>query len=711
MQLFPDNRLSQNLKLRRWFIVALVLLALLLTGPGVGAYYIGESLNRITPQDWGVSMLGAIIKPQIDGFYRPMLQALLVGQYRLFGTNPLIPRAIRFAMYAATCVLAFLILEALSQSFLTGAVGAVLFTIMPSHVGPVFQMAAQTLYSVFFSMLAIWLAGPSFRKKASWLKSLFASVAYIAGLLTYPDTILVIPILIAYELLWGIGGEDGALKRRLIRAHLPLWIISATYLGLRFYQFMTVGAAAGTYLTAAKGLTAAMAAKKVIPIIYEIIRPLQLSPALCFAAILLLCLTCKANWRFVLFLLLWVAITPALNYAQPYVQPGRVYFASFGMAGLLGHLSLSLGGILEPKRRRPLAGLLEWLTVIAIGYWVFELLNMGWAELFFGENLKYHFRFYAAAVAVVAIGAICAITKSLVPRLSMVPLRFLSAAVFALIIAFYIAGFLKMFGMFLTESENVKRIPKAVIAAQPTIPDNVLMLIVLPDSMSIDDPFSPAMQINIPVRAEYGKSVQALAFEDWMRSFQHQAIGPDKTVVALRFDGQRAVPDPILADRVLKRQRSYDRLSSDVIHARAVAESPGASELRLKPEIDSMLIDKLDLELERASSQATVQLEFTENGRPTTLQLSARMQGAVATVRLNQQRPWLLAQNLGQVNIKVLADGASLPIRRATFVQTAGLIHAKSTAIATLPRPSPPSSTQLRLILGMHEIDRCVTLP
>jgi len=709
MQFWPDNRLSQNLKVRRWFIVALILLALLLTASGLDAYYI--SLSMITPHDWGASMLGSMIKPQIDGFYRPLMEVLTIGQYQLFGTNALIPRAIRFAMYAATCVLAFLILEALSQSFLTASVGALLFTIMPSHVGPVFQMASHTVYSVFFSMLAFWLAGPGSRKKPSWLKSLFASIAYIAGLLTYPDTIFIIPMLIAYELLWGIGGGGVVLKKRIIRAHLPLWIISVMYLGLRFYQFMTVGAAARAYLTAAKGLTVTMAAKRVIPIVYEIIRPLQLSPALCLAAIFVLCLTCKAKWRFVLFLLLWVAITPALNYAQSYVQPGRVYLASFGVAGLLGHLFWCLGAILEPKRRRPLAVLLEWLTVAAIGYWVFELLNMGWAELFFAENLRYHYRFYAAAVAAIAMGAICAISKSLLPKLSLAPLRFLSAALFVLIIAFYIGGSLKVLGMFLTESENVKRIPKAIIAAQPTIPDNVLMLIVLPESMSIDDPFSPAKQISVPVRAEYGKSVLALAFRDWLRNFQHQAIGPDKTVIALRFDGQRAVPDPILADRVLKRQRSYDRLTSDVIHARAVAESPGASQLRLKPEVDSMLIDKLDLQLGRASSQATVQLGFTANGRPTTLQLSARIQGARATVRLDQQPLWLLARNPGEVNVRVLAGSASLPILQAAFVQTAGLVHAESTDIAMLPRPSPPSSTQLRLFLEMRELDRCVALP
>ncbi len=711
MQLWPDNKLSENLKARRWFVVGLVLLALLLTGPGLGAYYLGESMNRITPQDWGVSMFGALLKPQIDGFYRPMLQALIVGQHHLFGTNPLIPRAIRFAIYAATCVLAFLILDALSQSSLTAAVGAVIFTIMTSHVGTVFQMAAQNLYSVFFLMLTLWLAGPSFRKKASWLKSLVASMAYLAGLLTYPETILVIPMLIAYELLWGLGGGYVALKKRLIRAHLPLWIISVMYLGLRSYQFVTVDSAAGAYLTAAKGLTAATAAEKVIPIVYGIIRPLQLSPALCLAAVLLLCFGCRAKWRFTLFLLLWVAITPVLNYAQSYVQPGRVYLASFGMAGLLSHLSLCLGGILDPKRRRPPAVLLEWLTVIAIGYWVFELLNMGWAELFFGENLEYHYRFYAATVAVIAMGARCAITKSLLPKLSMAPLRFLSAAVLVLIIGFYTGGFLKVFGMFLTESKNVEQIPRAVVAAQPTIPDNVLMLIVLPESMSIDDPFSPAMQINIPVRAEYGKSVQALSFRDWVRSFQHKAILPNETVLALRYDGQRAVQDPALADRVLKRLESYSRLSSDVIHARAVAATPGASQLRLKPEVDSMLIDKLDLQLRTPASQATVQLEFTASGRPVELQLSARIQGTEATVRLDQEPLWLLAGDPGEVSVRVIAGAASLPIRQADLVQTSGLIRGESQAIATLPRPSPPSATQLRLLLGMHEIDRCVALP
>jgi len=715
MQLWPDNGLCENLKIRRWFVVGLVLLAVLLTGPGVGAYYTGEALQKITARDWGISasLFSAIVEPHRSGYYRPLMERVFtVGAYEVFGTDPLIPRAFRFGLYALTCVLVFLILEALSQSFLTAAVGAVIFTIMPSHVEPVFQMVSPPVYSVFFSMLTLWLAGPSFRKKASWLKSLFASVAFIAGLLTYPDTFMVvIPMLIAYELLWGLGGGRAALKKRLIRAQLPLWTISVMYLGLRFYQFMSVGDAAGAWIITAKGLTVASAAKRMIPIVYGIIRPLQLSPALCVAAFLLLWLGCRAKWRLTLFLLLWTVVTPALNYGLVDVLPRRVYLASFGMAGLLAHLPIScLGGALEHERRRPLVVLLEWVTVIAVGYWVFELLNMGWAELFSGQGLTRHLRFFVAPIAAIALAARCALTRSLRPKLSIAPLRFLSFAVLVLIVGFYAGGFLRAFGMFMDESEQAAQVPKAIVAAQPTVPDNAWILIVLPDSIPVDSPLSPPGNIQVFIRAEYGKNLEALFFRSWVRDLQRKAIRPNQTVLAFRFDGQRAVKDPVLAERVVGRQKSYMGLSFDVIHARAVAASPGASQLHLNAEVDTMLIDRLDLQLRTPASQATVQLEFTANGRPVELQLSARIEGTRATVRLAQQPLWMLAGKPGQVSVSVLAGAASLPIRQAAFVQTAGLIS-ESPGISTLPPISPPSATLVRLTIMQYEIDRCIALP
>lgn len=223
----------------------------------------------------------------------------------------------------------------------------------------------------FFSFLAFWLAGPSYDRKPSWLKVAFASLSYWAGVLCYPSSLLLPIFLLAYELLWGMKEGFAEVKKRLIRAHLPLWAISTLFLSLRFYQLRDLNS---LYIVQFEGLTISLAAKRFLPFLYGMVAPFQLSPLLGLGVVFLLYLGFKKDWRFTLFLLLWVVIGPAFSYMDPdIVLSHRFVLGSFGAAGLLGYsLTTCLAGLLDtqhrPRARHLLISFLDWAAVLLVWY-------------------------------------------------------------------------------------------------------------------------------------------------------------------------------------------------------------------------------------------------------------------------------------------------------------------------------------------------------
>jgi len=730
VQLWPDHVLCQNPRVRQWFVVVLVLLPLALSISGLRAYYVGAAWSDFRPQTW--QKISGYITAQYEGrrpeFYRPLTRIIPAVEYKLFGTDPLIPRANNIAIYCVTCLLAFWILEALSKSFLIGAIGSLLFSVMPSHVESIYEISPNmAVNAAFFSLLTFWLLGPGYHRKRSWLNVLVACLAYLAGLLTYEYVLFVPFLLLVYELLWGTRLGAGAVKRRLIRLHLPLWVLSGTYIVIRFYVLIVLGLrspAEGMYLQNIQNLTAAMVTGRLASIVYATVCPLQLSPVLCLAALFLLYFGFRANWRFTLFILLWIVITPALSYPEQVGCGGfhRVFLASFGAAGVLGYLLVfCLGGALDTKRqsgpRSLLISGLDWVIVVSIVYWVFELCRIGWGEMFGGSGLTHHLRFYAAQMAAIAVILRCAVSKSLLPRLSQTPLRFLSAGLALTILGWYVAGFSNALAVFTAHSDRVARLPKAVISAQPEMADNTLILIVPGKKPSLDERGSrtPYMIGSLP--GEYGKNnVGMCVFEEWVRELQYQRVPTGTTVLAFWFDGQRAVVDAQLADRIVRRQRSYDELSSDVIYSRMAGLGP--TTFLLNPKVDSMLVDEATFWLTTPAKQAIVRFEFESNRATVSLEAPAQIQGTKATVRLDRQPQWLLAGDIGEVRATVLAGDEILPIREATLVQTKGLISEIPLEVAAetghaliLDSSRPAASESIFVSLRTKDIARCVALP
>jgi len=725
MGLWPDSTLSRNLRLRRWFLVGLVLLPLILTFPAIRAYYQAQAWWDFRPQTW--DEIGGYVTADYEyweaEFYRPLARILPALEYKLFGTNPVIPRAVFFAAYAATCLLVFLILEALSGSFLTAAAAALIFAVMPSHVQPVFMMSPNiTAVWMCLALLTFWLLGPGYHRKPSWSKVAIAFASYLGGVLSYPHVLLIPVFLLAYELLWGAKRGWSSVKRTMLRIHLPLWLITGMILALRCCILSRLSGEADWYLNEIKTLTITKAAGTMICLFYGGIFPLRLSPALVICGLLLFYFGFRSNWRFSLFLLIWIVIAPALSYAHDAVLWHRLYLFTFGAAALISYvLVFCLGGFLDTKqhseRLSRILFVLDWTAAISIGYWVFELLRMGWADMFHGESLSVHLRFVAAPIAAIAIILRSIVSKNLTPRFSRRPLRFISAGLVVMIIGAYVAGFVNLLGMNVARSDEMEMIPRAIVKVQPQVPDNTLIFIVIGDELlsKLGDSLG---QLDDCLRSEYGKNVSSYIFSDWVKMAQYQKIPQHTTVLAFRFDGERAVRDQELAARILARQRSYLGLSSDVIHAQVLALAAVAGDVRLTPYVDSMLIDKAQLYTEVPMEHVIARFEFAADGLPVALELPARAEGTKVTVALDHQHRWQLAGLLDWVSISAASQGKTVAIRKARLLQTRGLIS------EALPQDKPPGATTVLLGSSTHrpfekvttffwadETERCIAIP
>ena len=684
-------------------LLGLVLLPFIVNARGLRAYPTAEVWSWLRPHSLQTTLA------TVDGqhalhrdMFRPFQEMVIPMEYKLFGTNPIVPRTIQFAAYSAICLLVFLILQALSKNFLAAYSGALLYAVMPCHVEPVFLLSHMWLNAGFFSFLAFWLAGPSYDRKPSWLKVAFASLSYLAGVLCYPSTLLIPVFLLAYELLWGMKEGFSEVRKRLIRAHLPLWVISTLFLLLRFYQLRDLDS---LYMKQVEALTISVVATRFLPFLYGMVVPFQLSPLLGLGVVFLLYLGFKRDWRFTLFLLLWVIIGPAFSYMDPaIVLSHRFVLGSFGAAGLLGYLlTTCLSGILEtqdrPRARHLLIAFLDWIAVLSICYWVFEVFRLGWAAFFQQEGLTYNLRFYAAPIALGAVALRCALSRNLTPKLRKAPLRFLSIGLLALFFIWYIAAFSHLLTFFIDEANDIERIPKALLAARPEVPDDSLILIVFNDDVSLREEQRLFLYFSGPIWSEYGNRAQSLPFKMWVDAYRHQMIAPNNPLLAFRFDGKKAAQDPRLAARILDRQRSYLGLSSDVIRAKAEVSEPTTSGLQLTPNVDSMLIDSARLSMTTLVDEATARFEFLSEGRRTILEVPVDIEATTATVRLDRYPRWLLAGKLERLRVTVQAINRSVPLREASLIQTAGLID---TTPLRLPEPGPCPDTIVHIQTGIQ---------
>ena len=345
VQFWSDRLQSPGARARRWFIVAIVLLPIAMTVSGLRASYLTESWVSFKPHTWKQIADYSVVLERHYGsqYYRPLASMMQATEYKLFGTDPLVPRAINSLVYAVICLLVFLSLESLSRSFLVGALGSLIFAVMTCHVEPVFWMSQiEGLNSALLALLTFWLVGPGYRKSPSRTKIVMACIAYAAGFLFYESAILIPLLLLIYELIWREGRSRKSLFQHILKVNLPLWVLAAALLGFRALLLSTNVVLNNFYFVCVRELTLLKAIRRLPTILYTNVFPLEFSPVLCVVAAIILYVGFRTDWRLALFLVLWTAITPALALPLAGVGHHRVLLSSFAVAGLMAYLLVLL---------------------------------------------------------------------------------------------------------------------------------------------------------------------------------------------------------------------------------------------------------------------------------------------------------------------------------------------------------------------------------
>ena len=117
----------------------------------------------------------------------------------------------------------------------------------------------------------------------------------------------------------------------------------------------------------------------------------------------------------------------------------------------------------------------------------------------------------------------------------------------------------------------------------------------------------------------------------------------------------------------------------------------------------------------------TVLFEIVTTSEPTgggtvTAQTPKFVAGTTATVRLDREPEWMLAGQLGEVKVVILAPDGKVPIQQASLVQTKGLISETELEVPPSLRWVPMALPRMRLAdtgicFPIEDVTRCVALP
>ena len=125
------------------------------------------------------------------GYYRPLIRALHLLEYKVFGQNPAGYHAVSIGLNVLVVLLAFLVVREITRNSLLALISAAFFSVNPSHVEAV-SWAYSDSYLVFalFCLLSFYLF---LRNKMAW-----SLVAFSAALLAQESAVL-LPIVLVLQ--------------------------------------------------------------------------------------------------------------------------------------------------------------------------------------------------------------------------------------------------------------------------------------------------------------------------------------------------------------------------------------------------------------------------------------------------------------------------------------------------------------------------------
>jgi len=252
--------------LRAGFFVVFLALTAYANSLGNGFAYDDDAIITQNPLvlsgDWRGALAGSWWPDPVDGtgLYRPLTLVSFVGEWRLFGGDPLGFHALNVGTHALVSFLAFLLLLELGS--LPGALaGGVLFAVHPLHTEAVANVVGRAeLYAAVFYLLAciLYWKGRSWSGAFRYLRLLGLGCLYFLSLagkeiaVTLPGALLLLELFSPLldppgrgRQVTGGGDFFRAFLRR-VRKEIPTYLLFAvalaTYLGLRF---LALGAVLG----------------------------------------------------------------------------------------------------------------------------------------------------------------------------------------------------------------------------------------------------------------------------------------------------------------------------------------------------------------------------------------------------------------------------------------------------------------------------------
>jgi tetratricopeptide (TPR) repeat protein len=183
-----------------------------------------------TSSAWGFQQ-----DPVVSNYYRPLMHLIFMGNYYIFGLNPLGFHLVNIIFHVAVSGLVFILLLRLLKpftvtSFLPPFIASLLFATHPIHTEAVTWVSGVTELSyTFFLLLSFYF----YIRDGEGLKiGYLLSVALFFLSTLCKETALVLPvILIGYD--YSLGKAGRPLIRQ-IRRYIPFFVIAGIYLILRF---------------------------------------------------------------------------------------------------------------------------------------------------------------------------------------------------------------------------------------------------------------------------------------------------------------------------------------------------------------------------------------------------------------------------------------------------------------------------------------------
>lgn len=175
-------------------------------------------------------------------FFRPLASAYHWLDYRLWNDRPAPMHAENVALYAALCVLAFLLYRQLFDSLWVAALAAFIFTVNDGNGSTVGWISSRNTLMAAICCVLVLMSHDAWRKRGNLLYAVAAGAALATGLLFGEATLSVGAYLLAYALFL----EQGTARQRLLTL-VPYGVIAAAY--LIAYRWAGYGSAGSGWYT------------------------------------------------------------------------------------------------------------------------------------------------------------------------------------------------------------------------------------------------------------------------------------------------------------------------------------------------------------------------------------------------------------------------------------------------------------------------------